>query len=72
MLLTLNEWAPDTVNHKDHMLYKFTFQSCEDGIHVLHTIIAKQLSDKWSGLAYLCGSEVIKEKVPNGKKVQRC
>lgn len=24
------------------MLYKFTFQSCEDGIHVLHTIIASQ------------------------------
>lgn len=71
MLLTFKmEWASDTVNNKDHMLYKFSFQSCEDGIQVLHILIAKQLSDKWSQLACLCGSEDIKEKVPNGKKEQ--
>lgn len=40
--------APDAINDRNHMLYKFTFHSCEDGIHVLHAIIAKQWSDKWA------------------------
>lgn len=40
MLLTLNWNAHDTINNRNHILYKFTFQRCEDGIHVLHTITA--------------------------------
>lgn len=36
------ECAPDAVNNRDHMLYKFIFQICQHGIHVLYTIIASQ------------------------------
>lgn len=42
------ECESEAINHRSHMLCKLTFQSHRDGISLLHTIIARQVSDEWS------------------------
>ena len=61
------ECESEAINNRSHMLCKLTFQSQRDGLSLLHTTIARQVSDKWS---WPCGPKASRRGF-KGKGTQR-